>query len=192
MSKEVPTMSLHCYHQSSLGWCSGIISHYEGCHWNHQKTDDETEPIPCKQRPQDWLVGIACSQPQPEPWLAALKLIDLLLKLANGPCWSINRVSNSRTCFINQAAHCICPLRFRQFLFNQWPKRNFSSWQMGFCRELFLCCKFNYSYRGKWEMKIPSGLTFELVWEYYFFKLPHFENLFCITNKVNNVNRNIV
>lgn len=70
MSREAPTMGLHCYHQSSLGWCFG--SHFEGWHWNHQKTD-ETEPIPCKRKPPDWLVGIACWQARPGPWLAALE-----------------------------------------------------------------------------------------------------------------------
>ena len=72
MSREVPIFGLHCYnHRSWFGWCYG--SRCEGWHWNHQNTGGETELIPCKRRPPDWLVGIPCWEAQPEPSLAALE-----------------------------------------------------------------------------------------------------------------------
>lgn len=73
MSREVPTVGLHWYHRSSLGcWCCGI-SHCESRHSNHQKKTDGIELIPCKRRPRDWLVGIACWRPLLGPWLAVLE-----------------------------------------------------------------------------------------------------------------------
>lgn len=160
-------MGLHWYPQSSSGWCSE--SHCEGCwSWNHQQID-ETEQIPCKLRPLDWLAGTAYWRARPGPWLAALGAHSLAFGAGKWPLlthkqglWS-SHLLHKPSCSLHRPfeiqAIPVIKVPTKISVCNRWGStENFSS-----CIVIFRNREEQRRIRS-WEMK-PSGESL-CVWSF--------------------------